>query len=262
MARGNPKFEDYKDAYSNIDLERSEDGVLVMRFNTGGESLVFSASFHEETAYCFNDIANDHDNEVVIITGTGDSYCTDVDIDSFELASVKEWDRNAIFEGRRLLMNFLEIEAPVIAAVNGPVIYHPEIPVMADIVLASTTAAFQDNPHFISGIVPGDGAHLIWPNLLGENRGRYFLLTGQTIGAAEALELGVVSEVLEPGALLPRAHELARFLVERPYLTRRYSRVALIQRMREMLVQGIGHGFAYEALAAVDQWPESGDMAK
>ena len=88
------------------------------------------------------------------------------------------------------MTNLLEIEVPVIGAVNGPATIHAEIPVMSDIVLASQTATFQDAPHFPRGVVPGDGVHVVWPLLLGQNRGRYFLLTGQTLSAHRGNGLG------------------------------------------------------------------------
>ena len=81
----------------------------------------------------------------------------------------------------------LDIEVPMIAAVNGPARIHAEIPVLCDIVLASEDAVFQDLPHFINGTVARDGVHLVWPLLLGLNRGRYFLLTGQELSAQQAL---------------------------------------------------------------------------
>ena len=57
------------------------------------------------------------------------------------------------WEGRALLMNLLNIEVPVISAINGPAWRHCEIPLLSDIVLASDTAAFQDSAHFMSGHV-------------------------------------------------------------------------------------------------------------
>jgi len=57
---------------------------------------------------------------------------------------------------------------------------------MCDIVLASETAEFQDSAHFVGGLVPGDGVHVIFPMAMGLNRGRYFLLTGQRLNAALA----------------------------------------------------------------------------
>jgi enoyl-CoA hydratase/carnithine racemase len=260
MPRVTPKFADYKDAYDNIRLER-DDGVLTVTMHTDGDSLVWSGPAHEECAYCFGDIANDHENHVVILTGTGDSYCAAIDPGSFKLGNAHEWDAT-VYEGRKLLMNLLDIEVPIIAAVNGPARVHPEIPVLSDIVLVSETAVFQDMPHFMSGIVPGDGAHLVWPNVLGPNRGRYFLLTGQEIDARTAVDWGVANEVLAADSLLPRARELAAAIAAKPYLARRYARLALVHRIKQMFVEGLGYGLATEALAAVDEWPQEGGMAR
>ena len=141
---------------------------------------------------------------------------------------------------------------PIIGAINGPALIHAEIPVMSDIVLASENATFQDAPHFPNGVVPGDGVHVIWPALLGQNRGRYFLLTGQTLSAKEALDLGVVAEVLPRDRLLPRAWELAEQLAEKPDLTLRYSRVAMTLQLKRQMQDMLGYGLAIEGLAAVD----------
>ncbi len=114
------------------------------------------------------------------------------------------WD-HIYNDAKYLLMNHLNIEVPMIAAVNGPALIHAELAVLCDIVIASENAAFQDAPHFPNGIVPGDGVHVVWPLVLGPNRGRYFLLTGQKLSAREALDLGVVSEVVPQRAAWSRA---------------------------------------------------------
>jgi enoyl-CoA hydratase/carnithine racemase len=254
-----PRFGDYCNRYKNIRLQRGEDGVLILTVHTAGKSLVWSALAHEELGYCFTDIANDRDNKVVVITGAGDNYCADIDAGSFKLSSASDWDLT-FYDGRKLLTTLLDIEVPVIAAVNGPARIHPEIPVLADIVLASDTALFQDAPHFMSGIVPGDGAHIVWPYVIGGNRGRVFLLTGQELDAKTALEYGAVAEVLPRARLMPRALDLARIIAAKPILTRRYTRVALTQRIKRLLQEGLALGLAVEALAAIDHLPTEGRM--
>jgi enoyl-CoA hydratase/carnithine racemase len=253
-----PRFEHYCNRYQNIKLERQE-GILTMTFHTKGKSLVWSALAHEELGYCFTDIGTDRDNKVVVMTGAGENFCADIDAGSFKLSTASDWDLT-FFDGRRLLNNLMDIEVPVIAAVNGPARIHPEIPVLADIVLASDTALFQDAPHFMSGIVPGDGAHVVWPHVIGANRGRYFLLTGQELSARQALDYGAVSEVLPRERLLARALELAQTIAAKPILARRYTRVALTQRIKRLLHEGLGMGLAVEALAAIDHLPTDGRM--
>ena len=125
---------------------------------------------------------------------------------------------------------------------------------LCDIVLASQTSEFQDAPHFPRGVVPGDGVHLVWPLLLGPNRGRYFLLTGQKLSAMEAMSLRVVNEVLPRDRLLPRAWELARHITAQPTLAARYARVAITQTLKRMMLEDLGYGFALEGLSAGHSW--------
>ena len=127
-----------------------------------------------------------------VITGTGDTFSGPVAEAASNRAahrqSPDEWAELG-WESNRLLGNLLAIDVPMIAAVNGPAARHAELPVMCDIVLASENASFQDSAHYAGGLVPGDGVHVVFPMVMGLNRGRYFLLTGQVIGAREALDV-------------------------------------------------------------------------
>jgi len=100
------------------------------------------------------------------------------------------------------------------------------------------------------GIVPGDGLHIVWPEVIGEIRGRYFLLSGQKLSAADAKEYGAVNEVISRESLLPRAWELARHMKKQNPLTLRYTRMALTNRFRRRLQEGLSYGLALEGISA------------
>jgi enoyl-CoA hydratase/carnithine racemase len=164
--------------------------------------------------------------------------------------SAMAWDRT-IFEGLRLVMQLLDIEVPVIAAVNGPVSVHSELAVLADIVLAAEHAYFQDAPHFPGGLVPGDSMQVVWPLLLGPNRGRYFLLTGEKIHAAEAKQLGVVGEVLPADKLMARAYELAGNLAKLNPVLLRNTRYVLTRPLKRAMLDDLHLGLAVEAVTSI-----------
>jgi enoyl-CoA hydratase/carnithine racemase len=248
-----PEFGRYSTAYDHVDMTR-RDGILELRLHTDGGPLVWGDGPHSELGHCFSDVAGDPDNRVVIITGTGDEFIGRLDDSWVAEMTPALWNR-IYRNGKRLLQRLLDIEVPVIGAVNGRASVHAELAVLSDIVLASDDAWFADAPHFRFGTVPGDGVHQVWPLLLGPNRGRYFLLTGQRLSASEAHALGVVAEVLPRDDLLPRAWALAEELCRQPDTTLRYTRVALTEQLRQQLVSQLSHGLALEGLGAHASWP-------
>ena len=249
------QLSDYADKYRHIRFSR-EDGVLEMVLHSRGGPALWGSSpecLHRELGDAFLDIARDPQTKVVLMTGTGDSFIAGFDPDeSYPEASIAEMWPRIYTEGLALLNNLLAIPVPMIAAVNGPALIHAELAVLCDIVLAADTAEFADLAHVPSGgAVPGDGVHTVWPMLLGPNRGRYFLLTGERIGADEARRIGVVGEVLAPEALVGRARELAAQLARLPVPMLRYTRTLLVRELRRRMFDELSGGLAHEALATL-----------
>ena len=249
------QLEEYQDRFETIHFARSAAGVLEMRIHTRGGPAVWGVSeqgLHNELGLAFAALASDCSNKILLLTGTGDSFVEAMDKEAPppEKNSADLWARIRR-EGVALLDRFMAVPIPVVVAVNGPALIHAELAVLGDIVLASETACFADIAHIPGGIVPGDGVQTVWPMLLGPNRGRYFLLTGQRIDAEEALRLGIVGEVLPPEKLLPRAHEIAARLADLPEMTLRHTRTLLVRDLRRRLADELEMGLALESLAAM-----------
>lgn len=239
-------FDSYKDKYPSFNLTRTASGILTVRMNTNGGALVLSGSSRDDFPRVFHDIATDPGNEVVILTGSGRTWIKDADVQSFGNVQEPLVYKNTQMALRRSLYNLLDIEVPVIAAVDGAAFINSHFALINDIVLASDTAQFQDLPHIASGLVPADGVQIVYEELLGHKRARYFLWTGQIISATEALQLGMIDEVIPSTQLLPRANELAEQLLKTPSLTRRYTRLILTKKMKRLINDNVPFDMALE----------------
>ncbi|OCI90883.1 crotonase [Agrobacterium sp. 13-626] len=246
-------FDQYADKYQSIKMRR-EDGILEVRLHTNDGPLKWGRLPHAELEEAFLNIGRDRENQVVILTGTGDQFSGPRVEDSstnraYHRHSAEDWAELG-WESKGLLNNLLGIEVPMIAAVNGPAVRHPELPIMCDIVLAAPEAEFQDSAHYQGGLVPGDGVHVVFSMVIGLNRARYFLMTGQVIGSEEAKSVGLINEIVPSVNLLDRAWEHARQLLRQPAINRRFARVLVTEQLRRQIQELLPYGLALEALAA------------
>jgi enoyl-CoA hydratase/carnithine racemase len=88
-------------------------------------------------------------------------------------------------------------------------------------------------------------------HILGPQRGRYFLLTDQKLEAKQALDYGVVNEVVPREEVLPRSLAIAKTIAAKPELARRYARVLLTREIKGLIHDQLSLGITHEALAAL-----------
>jgi enoyl-CoA hydratase/carnithine racemase len=247
------RFDQYANKYQTIKMRR-QDGILEVQLHTNDGPLQWGRLPHAELEEAFLNISRDRENQVVILTGTGNQFSGPRIADSsanrtYHRHSPEDWAELA-WESKGLLNNLLAIEVPMIAAVNGPAVRHPELPAMCDIVLAVPEAEFQDSAHYQGGLVPGDGVHVVFSMIMGLNRARYFLMTGQVLRAEEAKAFGLVNEIVPADKLMDRAWEHARQLLRQPAINRKFARVLVTEQLRRQIQELLPYGLALEALAA------------
>jgi enoyl-CoA hydratase/carnithine racemase len=243
---------DYLASYPSLNLTRDANGVLVAEFHSNGGPFVMSAQAHTEFVDAFYRIAQDRANKIVILTGAGRDFITDVDWSSFgDVADPAVWSQ-VHDEGVQVLENIANIRVPVIAAIEGRAHVHSDYALLASVIVAAEGATFQDVAHFAAGIQPGDGIFTTWSYRAGAGRAEAFLLNPQPLPARTAYEWGVVAEVVPDGTALSRAQELANLYLKAPEVTRRNTRIHFIQPLKERMVREVGYGLSLEGASAAD----------
>ncbi|GAO38704.1 putative enoyl-CoA hydratase [Sphingomonas changbaiensis NBRC 104936] len=191
----------------------------------------------------------------VILTGAGSAFSSGGDLKAMKAGSglrapLPAQTRRNYREGiQRLPLLFHALEVPVIAAVNGPAIGAGlDLACMCDIRIAAENAIFAES--FVKvGIVPGDGGAWLLPRIVGFSKATELALTGETIGADEALRIGLVSRVVPGGELMAAAREIADKIAANPPHAVRMTRRLLREGQTATLANILEMSAAMQSLA-------------
>src|SRR3954454_17072837 len=190
---------------NELRLERDDDGVALLTLSRPEKRNALSIEMRFELATLLEALAADPDVGCLLVTGAGSAFCAGMDVTQFggDLDN-----RRRIVESSIAAFGGLgRFPKPAVAAVNGPAIAGGfAIALLCDIRLASTEARFGFG-ELPRGVPPSYASARA---ALPASVARELALTGRIVQSGEAVELGIVSDAIEPGALLPRALELAR----------------------------------------------------
>ncbi|MFP1683208.1 enoyl-CoA hydratase/isomerase family protein [Alloalcanivorax sp. C16-1] len=202
-----------KYTYRDLLVDVRPSGVAVVTLNRPEVLNAITWSMHAEIEQVFVDLDNDPEVKAVVLTGAGRGFCSGGDQNALDS------DVHTISptrSGRHLIRNMLELESPLIAAVNGAAVgLGATLALFCDIVFAQPSARFADT-HVTAGVVAGDGGAVIWPMLLGPVRAKHYLMTGDFISAEAAAAAGLINKVVEEGAVLEHAIQYAEMLAAGP----------------------------------------------
>jgi enoyl-CoA hydratase len=237
-------------AYEFLKVEVSE-RVATVTINRPEARNAVTAALHHELEQIWLDLAEDRDVNAILLTGAGNAFSIGGDIlsrDKPTKSKGRGGRRIVMADGRRVVENLLDVEQPIVAAINGDALgFAANIALLCDITVAAETAKLADT-HVALGAVAGDGGAVIWPLLIGPNRAKEFLMLGDTITGAEAARIGLVNYALPAEQVLPKARELAQRLADGPTWAIRWSKLAVNKWLKQQANLIMDTGLAYEAL--------------
>jgi enoyl-CoA hydratase/carnithine racemase len=244
-----PKLEDYREFFKDFfTLERREDGVLLARAHTRGGSIQLNVQNHRALGQFLKTVGADPENELLILTGTGQDWMMGSDPSGFELeeSDLTYWAYEYAYKDGRTNVTALvnDLEIPTIGLFNGDG-YHSEVLLMCDLTLMAEDAHIYDLHYGISS-VPGDGIHSAFQELLGVKRAAYALLTGESIDAATALQYGLVNEVVPKEDLIARAFTIADHIMRQPRTVRRLTTQVIRRPWKKRIVDDLDGGFGIQ----------------
>jgi enoyl-CoA hydratase len=234
------------------------DRIATITINRPDRLNAVHNALHHELEQIWIDVRADQDVNAIILTGAGRAFCAGGDVKGMAEGSLsgavpkkgKGRGRGPIAasNGRRVIENMLDVEQPIIGAINGDAIgLGATLALLCDIIVASEKARFADT-HVKVGIVAGDGGAVIWPLLIGPHRAKEFLMRGNFISGAEAGRIGMVNYAVGTDDVMTKARELARELADGPTWAIRWSKLAVNKWLKQQANLILDASLAYEMM--------------
>ena len=235
-------------SFAALHLERVGPVLRVTIDNPTSELNTVDARLHHELTALFAALRDEREARAVVLTGSGRAFSAGGDFGWFpELRDVERLDALR-HDARRLINDLLDVELPIVAAVNGPAVgLGATIALLCDVIFMADDATVAD-PHVKVGIVAGDGGAVIWPLAVGPARAKEYLLTGDPLSAHEAERIGLVNRVVPAAELDAEAMAFAARLAAGAPLAVRYTKLAVNQLVKDALNVAFDTSTALELL--------------
>ena len=244
--------------YEFIKVEKAE-RVATVTLNRPDRLNAVNPGLHHELMMIWNDLAEDRDVNAILLTGAGRAFCAGGDVKGMasrsggekakdEAAEARRHNLVTPAEARRIVQNMLDVEQPIIGAINGDAVgLGATIALLCDVIVASETARFADT-HVRVGIVAGDGGAVIWPLLIGPARAKEFLMRGHFVNGADAYKMGMVNYAVPQDQVMAKARELAQELADGPTWAIRWSKLAVNKWLKQQTNLILDASLAYEMM--------------
>ncbi|MBS1188320.1 MAG: enoyl-CoA hydratase [Rhodocyclaceae bacterium] len=196
-------------------------GVLTVALSQPQRRNAMDETMHRELPELWRQVAKDRSVRVVVVKGDpeGKAFCAGGDLKWVsEAAQAGETYEEILRDGVDIIRGMTQLPQPVITMVNGSAIgVGASLALFGDIVFADQAAVIAD-PHVGIGVVAGDGGAIIWPLLVGPNRAKEFLMTGDPVTGADAERMGLVNHAVPAEELAGHVYKMAERLAQGPRL--------------------------------------------
>lgn len=253
------KFEEYAEMFKDAFILTRKGGICEIRMHSNQESAFFTNAHHNGWGRLLQYVGNDPENEVIIITGTGEDFVKEVPADLLEKMAGQEVTAESVLarqlhnyqmylEGNALIKNLIEcIQVPTIGVVNGPAGAMSALATLCDITICSDDATFAE-AHFAGSLVPADGTMQAYEGNIGIKRAAYMAYMNKPVDAKTALEWGLVNEVVKKDEVNARGWEIAGQLMKTNKHVRRVTH-AIFKEYYGKMVEKLPLQFGTEAFA-------------
>jgi 2-(1,2-epoxy-1,2-dihydrophenyl)acetyl-CoA isomerase len=195
-------------------LTTSTDDIGLITLNRPEALNAMDMTMRNEIRLALENYAVEDQIRVVVITGSGRAFCAGGDVKDQAVGFDAMEGRERVLAINRLLMTMVRLEKPIICSVNGIAFGAGfNLALSGDLIIASENAKFSQ-AYCRIGLVPDFGGMYILPRLLGLQKAKEMIFTGDTIGANEAKEIGLISRVVPREDLESATFELARRIAQ------------------------------------------------
>lgn len=238
--------------YRYLSIQK-DNGIATLTLNQPDNRNAIHAEMHAELEHVWLDLAGDRSVNVILFTGAGKTFSAGGDIKRMasRFGTDEGWEFSLVTPAntRRLFQNILEVEQPIICAVNGDAVgLGATLALFSDVAIIAETARFGDS-HVKVGLVAGDGGAVVWPLLVGPARAKEFLMRGRLVDGTEAHQLGLVNHVVPTGQVMESALKMAQELNALPPLAVRWTKLSVNKWLKHQLNLILDASIAYEMLS-------------
>jgi enoyl-CoA hydratase len=245
--------------YRFLTVEKTAEKVAIVTLNRPERRNAVDAGLHTDMSNVWADLRNDYDVNAIVLTGAGKSFCVGGDIGAMDgseqFGEGYDFDPMAILtaEARQLMNDMLNVEQPIIAAVNGDAAgLGASIALLCDLVVMADTARIMDS-HVKVGLVAGDGGPALWAAAIGSHRAKEHLLLSKKVLGTEAAAMGLVNYSVPVDEVLPTSMDLANQIAAEPPLAVRWTKYAANRLVKQAMEATFDVSLAYELVTMRSQ---------